>query len=50
MLDKLLHKGLYQEFGPKSRQWVAEEVTRYLANASSFEKWQANSSLALCMY
>ncbi|TPG72308.1 hypothetical protein EAH73_03500 [Hymenobacter nivis] len=50
VFDKLLHKGLYQEFGPKSRQQVAEEVTRYLDDAPSFEKWQANSSLALCMY
>lgn len=50
VFDKWLHKGLYQDFGPKSRQWVAEEVTRYLADAPSFEKWQANSSLALCMY
>ncbi|MBW3129428.1 M60 family metallopeptidase [Hymenobacter profundi] len=50
VFDKLLHKGLYQEFGPQSRQQVADDVTRYLDESPSFEKWQSDPSLALCMY
>ena len=48
--DKVLHKGLYNHPELKSRQMVAEKVTRYLANAPSFKKWQSNAFLALCMY
>ena len=52
VFDKLLHKGLYANNHERlrSKQQVAEEVKRYLANSPSFEKWQADPILALAMY
>ena len=50
VFDKLLHKGLYNHPQIPSRAAVATKVTAYLAGVPSFEKWQQDPFLALCMY
>jgi len=53
VFDKLLHQGLYvhnHHERLRSKQQVAEETRKYLADSPSFEKWKSDPFLALVMY
>ncbi|SFO74915.1 Peptidase M60, enhancin and enhancin-like [Chitinophaga sp. YR627] len=48
--DKVLHKGIYNHENIASKDIVLKNISNYLQNNPSFEKWGQDPFLALCMY